>query len=312
MKKEKVSICVITYNSSNTILSTLNSILCQDYGTENIELIISDDGSKDNTCTIIEEWSKYYSTIFYKFILIKNNINSGISFNVNQAWKSTNCNWIKTIAGDDILDEKCITSNIMFINNNSEVKILFSKMQSFYEKNNVKLYQDIYPKDTNILFFKKTASEQFEYLLTKSFNIAPSSFIHKDILIDVDYADERFKCIEDLPLWLKITKKGYRLHFNPQLTVYYRISDSLSNSVTRFININFHKEILLLHKKIIKPNIKGLNRIYYFDKIFELKSNLIIAKMTKNKKNKTSYILNKLISLFRPRWYHSILKRFIK
>ncbi|MEZ2794985.1 glycosyltransferase family 2 protein [Proteus terrae] len=312
MKKEKVSICVITYNSSKTILATLNSILYQDYGSENIELIISDDGSKDDTSNIIEEWSKYHSSIFYKFILIKNNINTGISFNVNQAWKSATCNWIKTIAGDDILDKKCITSNMTYINNNSEVKILFSKMQSFYENDNVKLYQDIYPKDFNILFFKKTVDKQFEYLLTKSFNMAPSSFIHKDILIDVNYADERFKLIEDLPLWLKITKKGYRFYFNPEITVYYRISDSLSNSVTRFININFHKEILFLHEKIIKPNMKGINKIYYFDKIIELKSDLIIAKMTKNKRNKMSYILNKSISLLRPRWYQSIFSRFLK
>jgi len=42
-----VSIVVVTYNSSSTILETLDSIKAQTY--RNIELIVSDDHSTDNT-----------------------------------------------------------------------------------------------------------------------------------------------------------------------------------------------------------------------------------------------------------------------
>ncbi|HAX2253154.1 TPA: glycosyltransferase, partial [Escherichia coli] len=44
-----ITITVISYNSSATISDTLNSILQQTYNKKNIEVIISDDASKDNT-----------------------------------------------------------------------------------------------------------------------------------------------------------------------------------------------------------------------------------------------------------------------
>jgi len=55
MLKEKVSVAVITYNSAETVLETLDSIATQTYGTENIELIISDDASTDKTVHVIDE-----------------------------------------------------------------------------------------------------------------------------------------------------------------------------------------------------------------------------------------------------------------
>ena len=49
-----VSIVVITYNSSKYVLDTLQSVYNQTY--KNLELIISDDCSSDNTVAIVEKW----------------------------------------------------------------------------------------------------------------------------------------------------------------------------------------------------------------------------------------------------------------
>ncbi|HBA5772773.1 TPA: glycosyltransferase, partial [Escherichia coli] len=51
-----ITITVISYNSSATISDTLNSILQQTYNKKNIEVIISDDASKDNTLLIANDW----------------------------------------------------------------------------------------------------------------------------------------------------------------------------------------------------------------------------------------------------------------
>lgn len=182
-------------------------------------------------------------------------------------------------------------------------------MRTFYNDKDEIHYDRMLPEKRNLPFFQLNNELQFQFLLKNSFNIAPSSFIHRTVLKNVNFADERFSLIEDLPLWLKITKYGYQLHFNPNETVYYRISDSLSNSRNRFINIEFTREIIKLHQTVIRKDIKGLSAIYYYDKIFELKTNLFIAKISNNKRNIFSYSLQKIFSLCRPRWYALQLNR---
>ncbi|MGQ7094825.1 glycosyltransferase family 2 protein, partial [Escherichia coli] len=85
--KDKISVMVVTYNSEYTIEETLNSVLLQSYGAENIELIITDDCSKDNTVSIIKKWSVYNKNKFYRVVLIENSVNKGVSENCNIGWK---------------------------------------------------------------------------------------------------------------------------------------------------------------------------------------------------------------------------------
>jgi glycosyltransferase involved in cell wall biosynthesis len=58
---KKVQILLSTYNGEKYIEQQLDSLLKQDYG--NVEILIRDDGSKDNTISIIETYSKQYSNI---------------------------------------------------------------------------------------------------------------------------------------------------------------------------------------------------------------------------------------------------------
>ena len=57
----KVSLITIAYNSAETIEDTIKSIVAQDYS--NIEYIIIDGGSTDNTLSIIDKFKDSISTI---------------------------------------------------------------------------------------------------------------------------------------------------------------------------------------------------------------------------------------------------------
>lgn len=63
-----VSVSIITYNSSSTILETLDSIYSQSY--QNIELIVSDDCSTDNTVEICKKWIDEHKDRFVRVELL--------------------------------------------------------------------------------------------------------------------------------------------------------------------------------------------------------------------------------------------------
>ncbi len=51
----KVSVCIPTYNRANLLHYAVNSVLNQTYN--DFELIITDDGSKDNTAEVVSQWN---------------------------------------------------------------------------------------------------------------------------------------------------------------------------------------------------------------------------------------------------------------
>ena len=101
-----VSVIVITYNSAQYVLQTLESIKRQTY--KNIELIVSDDRSSDNTISICKDWVIENKHIFRNVKVLQTPSNGGICHNYNYALQQANGEWIKYIAGDDILEDNCI------------------------------------------------------------------------------------------------------------------------------------------------------------------------------------------------------------
>ena len=71
-----VSVPVITYNSSKTVLETLDSIYNQTY--QNLELIVSDDCSTDNTVGICREWIEAHKKRFVRTELLTVEKNTGV------------------------------------------------------------------------------------------------------------------------------------------------------------------------------------------------------------------------------------------
>jgi len=225
-----VSIVVISYNSSNFILETLESIKLQTY--KNIELIISDDCSTDNTVSLCQNWIEENENFFNRVKVITVLQNSGIPSNVNRGVNTAKGEWIKLIAGDDILLDNCIHDNVSYVIKNKTINFLFSKpiyINSYSEtiiSHNSKKFKK------NDSFYNLTARKQYLHLLTENHPINPPTlFFNKKVVDSVGRFDENFKN-EDFPFYLKITKLGYKLFFLNQETIKYRIhSSSISQKV---------------------------------------------------------------------------------
>lgn len=303
----KVSVCVVTFNSSLTVIETLNSILEQTFDLSLIELIISDDASTDNTVAVVESWIEKYKDDFYNVKFNKHVTNQGVTRNFNSAWRLAQGTWIKSIAGDDVLLPSCIHDNLEYIHQHQIESILFSSMQAFCVNNSNIVNLAIYPSAYQKKILNSPTKKQLRYLLDAGgFACAPSSFISRKMLHTLGYGDERFKMIEDLPLWIKTIDSGYKLYFMDKVTVMYRIGNSVSQTSSNLLSIS-HIEQKLLIDLLIAKNRCSLSVNFRKSLYYSLLIALIF--ISKNKKNIITITVYRMALLLKPRWLKERLHR---
>lgn len=249
-----VSVCVIAYNSSKTILETLDSIKLQTY--QFVELLIGDDCSSDDTMKCCRNWLEQHADRFVNVRYIRSEKNRGIAANCNQVWKIAQGEWIKSIAGDDLLLPHCLEESVRFAQNH-QANILFSSIRAF--KSNSKKEKNFLfelPTIAEKAFFSLSAKQQYEDLLVDNLGpTAPSALINAHFLRSVGYANEDYPFLEDYPLWLEATKLGEKLYFMDRVTVLYRFEDSITRAKDVFANPLFFNSTKQFWFDKIKPTL---------------------------------------------------------
>lgn len=120
VKKEtaKVSIIMGIYNCAETLEVCINSILNQTY--PNWELIMCDDGSKDNTYHVAESYANLHSNI----ILIKNKKNLGLAAALNKCLKNATGKYIARQDSDDISLPERLEKEVDFLDRNPQYAVV--------------------------------------------------------------------------------------------------------------------------------------------------------------------------------------------
>ena len=103
---KKVSLIVPVYNSEEYLGKCLDSILNQTY--QNFEILVVNDGSKDNSWKIIEEYKNKYPD---KIVAI-NQENKGVAVTRNETVRKANGDYIMFVDNDDFLDKDYIETFI--------------------------------------------------------------------------------------------------------------------------------------------------------------------------------------------------------
>jgi len=262
MRYPLVSIIVITYNSADYIIETLDSILNQSY--KNLELIITDDNSLDDTLLLCNDWVKKNSDRFVKTFILSSPINSGTPANCNRGIKKSKGDWIKIIAGDDLLLKNCIQDLIDECLKTQEISILASKICIL--KGNQITKENM--RDVNS-FFYLSAKEQFFKLLEQNYIDAPSVILKREIINKLEGFDERFPLIEDWPFWLKATANNYKIYFLDEFTSVYRVhSNSVSSRKIKLFNIEYYALSLIKYMlgfKFLIPELIVILKLFWYN-----------------------------------------------
>lgn len=220
MEQPLVSVPVITYNSSKYVLETLESIKAQTY--HSIELIISDDCSTDNTIELCQQWAEDNKDRFIRTQIITSKVNTGVSANLNRAEAACQGEWVKGIAGDDLLMPNCIADCVAYVQQHPDIIYLFGKIETFgATKERCKMIDDVF----DYSFFTMTSEEQLHRLIFVG-NCVPATtvFYNREKAKKIGITnDERIPLLEDWPKWINLLRAGVKLHYVDKVLVSYRI-----------------------------------------------------------------------------------------
>lgn len=234
-----VSIIIVTYNAESTVIETLESAFGQSY--DNVEIILSDDCSSDNTVKVVQSWLEQdHSEPRFSVKLLEAESNQGVCRNFNKAINNSSGVYIKIIAGDDKLLPSCCADFVNYINEHPSANFVasYAKVYSetFDEKNCVSSsHQSIVPS-----FFTESADVQLRKMAYSIFVSAPTMFFSRKVFDLVGGFDVRYP-YEDHPFYINILEHGEKIHFLPKDTVAYRVHASTYNSDLKLFNYEFSR-----------------------------------------------------------------------
>lgn len=255
-----VSIVVVTYNSAEFLVECLESIRAQSY--RELELIVTDDSSKDNTVDIAKQWIENNRSRFVSAFLLETLYNTGVAGNCNRGLNAVNGKWAKFIAGDDLLaDRNTIETYVNRIPKRLNIGSIFSDIYQL--KDGTK--KRVLCKNRDIFFHGGvTANEQNKILIKENFIPAPSAFFYVSAIKNVGGYDETIPMCEDGVLWINLTKNGYLLYYiNKPLVVYRVHGSSLVGQFHSKINVRLLNDQIKILDRYKIPGHRGLWKIHF-------------------------------------------------
>ena len=238
-----VSICIPTYNGATYIEEAIQSAINQTYS--NLEIVISDDASKDNTLTIIERFkSKTKIPISITFHDPK-----GIGANWNNCIRHSNGAYIKFLFQDDVLLPHCIETMITMAIKYPNAGLIYSKRTFIYENLTSEIekfkayYGPIHTHWDNIEVEQGVLPGSV-YLKDKAFLNSPKNKIGEptNVLLKMEcfetigFFNETLQQILDSEYWYRVMCK-YDIAFIDEALVKFRLHANQAS------NINKNREI---------------------------------------------------------------------
>ena len=231
----KVSVIVAVYNVEDYLPECIDSILTQTFS--DLEIILLDDGSTDNSGIICEEYAKKDSRI--KVIL---QINQGLSMARNNGVKAATSQYVMFVDGDDFLEpDYCRVPLELAIKNNADI-VCFGIQR--FPKEYIDEQQDC---EYNRVIDTK---EAFFLLAAGVLNDAMCNRLFKRTLFDhVEFP--RGKYYEDVATFYRLLTAADRIYITDQILYNYRIRPG---SITRTKNPQMsadHREMHALRSRAL-------------------------------------------------------------
>jgi glycosyltransferase involved in cell wall biosynthesis len=254
-KAPLVSICIPTYNGEKYLEEALISALNQTY--HNIEIIISDDNSNDNTFDVVSQIKNNTKIPFF----IYNHQQNGIASNWNNCVRKANGEYIKFLFQDDIISPNCIEKMMQIALKDKKIGLVFSKRNFLYmDRNNfvdemIKNYKELHIYWPNLKSINSGTKllRKCNCLLDTPMNKVGEPtvvLLKKEVFSKVGYFNEKLVQILDYEFWYRVFKY-YKIGFINEELASFRLHDMQASQK----DINNDGKDYLLYDKLLYENL---------------------------------------------------------
>ena len=257
----KISVVMAVYNGGDFLKKSITSILTQTYS--NFEFIIINDGSTDNSQSVINLFSEEDDRI----IVIHNIKNQGLTKSLNSGCRLSRGDYIARQDADDISLKTRLEEQINVMSQREAVVLLGSRAYEINDKH-------------------KVISKYFnENEISKRIKLQ-NPFIHSSIMIKatifkkLGFYNEIFSTSQDYDAWIRLSQVGSILMLNKPLVNYYINPNSISNK-TKYkqcfnsIKIRWHHVDYIGYKFFLMGSIYRIIMIFVPRFIIRIKQKTI-------------------------------------
>ncbi|WP_333819519.1 glycosyltransferase [Ohtaekwangia sp.] len=223
MQGPLVSVICLCYNHAQFVEEALQSVIDQTY--KNIQIIIVDDASKDNSASVIRNFIERSGRSDIHFLPLQANVGNCKAF--NKGFALATGDYIIDFATDDIMVPERVEKQVEFFGKlNHSVGVIFS--DAIYVTSDRKF---LYNHFDNLIRRKLIRSipegDVFKDVLTTYFISSPTMMIRKEVLDELGGYDENL-AYEDFDFWVRSARK-YRYNYTiEKLTIVRKTPESMS------------------------------------------------------------------------------------
>jgi teichuronic acid biosynthesis glycosyltransferase TuaG len=207
-----VSVIIPVYNCERFVADAIESVLFQTY--KHFEIIVINDGSTDDSLTIIQKYNNRIEIISQK--------NSGVSAARNAGIMKAKGEYIAFLDADDTWYPDKLEKQIEIFKKYNDVVFVSGFSDCLDENNNKREFELVCPTR----YHNHPANLYYELLMSGNPIWASSVIVRRDILMDTDLFDIQRKRSQDYDMWIRLSKKGLFYIINEKVGKYRIISTS--------------------------------------------------------------------------------------
>lgn len=299
MIKDLVSVLIPCFNHEKYIVNSLESIKKNNY--KFIEIILIDDGSKDNSFEKAEKYLEKNKHYFYGYKCLKQE-NQGVTKTLNKMIKLSQGEFITLLASDDYLTENSIKDRVEYLKKNIQKKAVIGKAFLVNDENKI-LNDDagkkLYRANTTMLLSNLINKE----IIMRWSVVGPTLLLKRSVYDEINLYNEKLK-VEDRDFYLRLLEKNL-LGYTDTNVAYYRIH---SSNTSRARTIKGRASLL---KEISEVNITNSYKSFNWDERLFLLS-YKVDKTLIDKEYFKLLLIYKAIRIGLVETYLSLISKLIK